>query len=82
MSAIIIHVHHRNNNLFLFFSSFRYSKINTTTIPTNTARDNVATIHAIQTTNTKIDNTLCSFFLILFVKNRQTSGKNATKKYQ
>ena len=74
--------HHRTNHVFLDFNCFRYIDTKTTTIQTKTARDKVAAIHAIQTTKAIIDSVLFSFFLILFVKNRQTNGKNATKKYQ
>ena len=74
--------HHRISRLFFDFNLFRYRAKNTITIHTNTARDNVLTIQAIRITNARIDKTVFSFFLILFVKNRQTNGKNATKKYQ
>ena len=77
-----IQTHHRINHLFFDLSLFRYNAKKTTTIQTKTARESVATIHAIQTTKARIDNVVCSFFLILLVKNRQTNGKNATKKYQ
>jgi hypothetical protein len=75
-------IHHRNNHLFFDFSLFRYKATKTTTIQTKAARESVATIHAIRTTKARIDRTVSSFFLILFVKNHQTSGRNATKKYQ
>jgi hypothetical protein len=73
---------HRINHLFFDFNSFQYRATKTTTIQTKTARESVATIHAIRTTNAKTDRTVSSFFLILFIKNRQINGRNATKKYQ
>lgn len=77
-----IQIHHRINHSFFDLSLFRYSAKKTITIQTKAARDKVATIQTIQTTNARIDNVISSFFLILLVKNRQTNGKNATKKYQ
>ena len=77
-----IQTHHRINHVFLDLSLLRYIATKTTTIQTKTARESVATIHAIRTTKARIDRTESSFFLILFVKNRQTNGRNATKKYQ
>ena len=77
-----IQIHHRINHLFFDFNLFQYKARKTTTIQTKTARDNVAAIQAIQITIEIIDNVKFSFFLILLVKNRQTNGKNATKKYQ
>jgi hypothetical protein len=62
---------HRSNRLFFDFNLFQYKAIKTTTIHTKTARESVATIHAIRTTKAKIDNTVFSFFLTLFVKSRQ-----------
>ena len=76
-----IQTHHRISHVFFDLSLLRYIATKTTTIQTKTARESVATIHAIQTTKARIDNVVSSFFLILFVKNRQTNGKNATKKY-
>ena len=73
---------HRSNHLFLDFNSFQYRATKTTTIQTKTARESVATIHAIRTTKARTDRIVSSFFLILLVKNRQTNGRNATKKYQ
>jgi hypothetical protein len=73
--------HHRINHVFLDLSLFRYRTTKTTTIQTKTARESVATIHAIHIINAVIDNSVSSFFLILFVKNRRTNGRNATKKY-
>jgi hypothetical protein len=73
---------HRSSQLFFDFNLLRYRATKTTTIQTKAARESVATIHTIRTTKARIDNIVFSFFLILFVKNRQTSGKNATKKYQ
>jgi hypothetical protein len=73
---------HRGNHLFFDFNSFQYRATKTTTIQTKTARESVATIHAIRTSNARTDITVFSFFLILFVKNRQTNGRNATRKYQ
>jgi hypothetical protein len=73
---------HRSNRLFFDFNSFQYKATKTTTIQTKTARESVATIHAIRTTKARTDRTVPSFFLILFVKNRQTNGRNATMKYQ
>jgi hypothetical protein len=73
---------HRINRLFFDFNLLRYRATKTTTIQTKTARESVATIHAIQIVKARIDRTVFSFFLILFVKNRQTKGRNATKKYQ
>jgi hypothetical protein len=73
---------HRSSHLFFDFNLLRYRATKTTTIQTKTARESVATIHAIRTTKARIDRIVSSFFLILLVKNRQTSGRNATKKYQ
>ena len=73
---------HRSNHLFFDFNCFQYRATKTITIQTKTARESVATIHAIRTTKARTDRTVFSFFLILFVKNRQTNGRNATKKYQ
>jgi hypothetical protein len=73
---------HRSNHLFFDFNLLRYRATKTTTIQTKTARESVATIQAIRTTKARIDKTVSSFFLILFVKNRRTNGRNATKKYQ
>ena len=75
-------ISHRSNHLFFYFNCFQYRATKTTTIQTKTARESVATIHAIRTTKARIDKTVSSFFLILFVKNRQTKGRKATKKYQ
>jgi hypothetical protein len=74
--------HHRINHVFLDFNCFRYIATKTTTIQTKAARESVATIHAIQIINAVIDNSVSFLSLILFVKNRQTNGKNATRKYQ
>ena len=73
---------HRSNHLFFDFNLLRYRAAKTTTIQTKTARESVDIIHAIRTTKARTDRTVSSFFLILFVKNRQTKGRNATKKYQ
>jgi hypothetical protein len=81
-TATKIHTHHRISHLFFDFNCFQYRATKTTTIQTKTARESVATIHAIRTTKARIDKTVSSFFLILFMKNRQTKGRNATKKYQ
>jgi hypothetical protein len=75
-------IHPRISHLFFDFSLLRYRATKTTTIQTKAARESVATIHAIRTTKARIDNIVFSFFLILLVKNRRTSGRNATKKYQ
>jgi hypothetical protein len=75
-------IHPRISHLFFDFNCFQYRATKTTTIQTKTARESVATIHAIRTTKARIDRTVFSFFLILFVKNRQTRGRKATKKYQ
>ena len=81
--AIKSQIPHRSNHLFFDFNCFQYRATKTTTIQTKTARESVATIHAIRTTKARVDRTVSSsFFLILFVKNRQTNGRNATKKYQ
>jgi hypothetical protein len=73
---------HQISHLFFDFNCFQYKAKKTITIQTKTARESVATIHAIHTTNARTDNVVSSFFLILFVKNHQTKGRNATKKYQ
>jgi hypothetical protein len=77
-----IQTHHRINHVFFDLSLLRYRTMKTTTIQTKAARESVATIHAIQIISAVIDNSVSSFFLILFVKNRRINGKNATKKYQ
>jgi hypothetical protein len=81
-NAIKIHNHHRINHPFFVFNTFQYIAKKTITIHTNTARDNVAHIHTIQIIKATTDRIVFCLFLILLVKNRQTSGKNATKKYQ
>jgi hypothetical protein len=80
--AIKSQIPHRSNHLFFDFNCFQYIATKTTTIQTKTARESVATIQAIRTTKAITDKTVSSFFLILLVKNRQTKGRNATKKYQ
>jgi hypothetical protein len=78
----ITQTHHRISRLFFSLSLLQYIAKNTITIHTNTARESVAHIHAVQITRARIDRSVFCFFLTLFVKNRQTNGKNATKKYQ
>ena len=73
---------HRINHLFFDFNLLRYRATKTITIHTRTARESVAAIHIIRTIRARIERTEFSFFLILFVKNRRTNGRNATKKYQ
>jgi hypothetical protein len=73
---------HRSSHLFLVFNCFQYRDTKTTTIQTKTARESVAIIHAIRITKARTDRAAFCFFWILFVKNRQTNGRNATKKYQ
>ena len=73
---------HQINHLFFDFNWFQYRATKTITIQTKTARESVAIIHAIRITKAMADRTVFSFFLILFVRNRQINGRNATKKYQ